>query len=150
MYDKTITLFNRYDSRLGDTWYPTVLHGVDLNIDKASIIAKYGPESSDRAALHIRYEKKDGMIYVANKQWLPPKQWDGQTNDKLVDSVTFTDGNKFDFFYWGEWDEVPIADNDYSPDGFYSYMNAKKDFVFAISSIGGPYTLIPHFEILGK
>jgi len=149
MYGRTITLFNRYDSRLGDTWYPTVLNDVDLNIDKASIIAKYGPESSDRASLHVRYEKKNGIIYVGEKQWMPPKQWDGQTNDKLADSLTFTDGVNFDFFYAGEWPENPIPDNDYV-NGFYDYMNAKNDFVFAISSVGGPYVLIPHFEILGK
>lgn len=29
-------------------------------------------------------------------------------------------------------------------------MNAEKDFVYLISSVGGPYAIIPHFEILGK
>jgi hypothetical protein len=29
-------------------------------------------------------------------------------------------------------------------------MNKNYDFVFAISSVGGPYSVIPHFEILGK
>ena len=29
-------------------------------------------------------------------------------------------------------------------------MNENEDNVFKITSVGGPYTLIPHFEILGK
>lgn len=149
MYDKTITLFNRYDSRLGDTWYPTVLNNVDLNIDKASVIAKYGPESSDNAILHIRYTKTNDGIYVDDKRWLSPKDWDKQVNEDLPNTITFTDGTAFDFFYWGEWPTEPIADSDYR-DGLYAYMNAQYNYVFAITSVGGPYTLIPHFEILGK
>ena len=34
--------------------------------------------------------------------------------------------------------------------GFYDYMNKKYDNVFSISNVGGPYRLIPHFEIGGK
>lgn len=49
----------------------------------------------------------------------------------------------------GEWDGGTVNDEDYR-DGFYHYMNAAKDFVFKITSVGGPYTVIPHFEILGK
>lgn len=149
MYDKTITLFNRYHSRLGDTWYPTVLHDVDLNIDKAVVTAKYGPESSDKAILHIRYERKDGAIFVGGKKWLPPKQWEAQTNDELAETLTFSDRTNPDLFYWGEWEDIPMLDDDYTG-GFNDYISARKDFVFAVSSVGGPYTLIPHFEILGK
>ena len=38
MYSDTITLFNRVTARDGDTWYPIVLHNVDLNMD--SILPK--------------------------------------------------------------------------------------------------------------
>ena len=34
--------------------------------------------------------------------------------------------------------------------GFYDYMNKKYDNVLSISNVGGPYRLIPHFEIGGK
>ena len=47
MYNDTITLFNRYESKLGDTWYPSILHNTNLNMDKASIVAKYGSDSQD-------------------------------------------------------------------------------------------------------
>ena len=104
VYDKTITLFNRYSSRLGDTWYPTVIHNVQLIADKSAIIAQYGAESSDKALLHIRYETVDGMPVIAGKPYKTPKEWDRQTNDLLSQTLTFTDGQYFDFFMLGEYE----------------------------------------------
>lgn len=151
MYNDIITLFCQYkDQRKNITWYPTVLRNVNLNKDKAAIIAQYGAESQDSAALNVRYHIADGKIMVGDKIWLPPKEWDRQTNDLLSFSLTFTDGQEFDFFYEGEWpDENPIGDADYGIDGFYNYMNRYYDYVFAITSVGGPYSVIPHFEIMG-
>lgn len=151
MYDATVTLFCQYkDQRKNVTWYPTVLRNVNLNKDKAAIIAQYGAESQDNAVLNVRYTKSGGDIYVLNKIWLPPKEWDRQTNDLLSSSLTFTDGQDFDFFFEGEWpDENPIGDEDYGIDGFYNYMNRYYDYVFAITSVGGPYSVIKHFEIMG-
>lgn len=151
MYDKTITLFNHYKSRLGDMWYPTVIHGVNLIIDKAAIMAKYGAESKDNAILNIHYQTADGQIMIGGKPYFPPKEWERQTNDKLTDSITFTSGTDFDFFILGEYPAtVPIADDDFDNEGgFYNYMNKERDFVFAITSVGGPYTTIPTFQIMG-
>ena len=150
MYSDTITLFNRKEGREGDTWYPIVIKNVDLNIDKAAIVAKYGPEATDTALLHVRYLNQNGKKVVAGKPWMPPKEW-----DKLLEpseAVTFTEGDRFDFFWLGEWGGVePIEDADYFEyTDFYTYMNKTHDYVFAISSIGGPYSVIPHFEITGK
>lgn len=148
MYSDTITLFNRYESRLGDMWYPTVIKGVNLNIDKAAIIAKYGAESKDNAVLNIRYKVADGNVVIADKVYFPPKEWDRQTNDKLAESLTFTSGKDFDFFMFGEYESTePIADDDYI-DGFYNYVNDNYDYVFAITS-AAQYSVIPHFEIMG-
>lgn len=150
MYNDTITLFCRYESRLGDVWYPYVLKNVHLNMDKAAIIAKYGAESQDNAVLNVRYETVNGNKKVGDKIWLPPKEWDAQANDLLPDSLTFTDGQSFDFFMAGEWTgEEVIHDEDYGVKGFYNYMNSQYDYVFAITAVGGPYSVIPHFEILG-
>lgn len=149
VYDKTITLFNRYSSRLGDTWYPTVIHNVQLIADKSAIIAQYGAESSDKALLHIRYETIDGVPVIAGKPYKTPKEWDRQTNDLLSQTLTFTDGQYFDFFMLGEYEsEQPISDDEYT-DGFYNYINSNYDNVFAVTSVG-LYSLIPHFEITGK
>ena len=54
MFADVITVFNSYkDSFKNVTWYPTVIHGVNLLIDKAAIMAKYGAESKDNAILNI-------------------------------------------------------------------------------------------------
>lgn len=146
VYNDTITLFCRKPGdRTGDTWYPTVIKNVNLNIDRAAILAKYGPQAQDNAVLHIRYTRDGGDIIVASKPYMPPKEW-----DQTEDSLTFTSGNDFDFFWAGEWDGGIVTDAEYPVDGgFYNHMNRTKDFVFAITSVA-MYTVIPHFEIMGK
>ena len=141
MYHDTITLFNRKKNSDSDVWYPTIIENVNLNIDKAAILAKYGAESQDKVMLSIRYKTDGQDVIIAGKPWMPPKMWDG-----TEDSVTFNpDG---DFFWKGEWTGGIVADDGYT-DGFYSYMNNTHDYVFAISSVA-QYSIIPHFEIMGK
>jgi len=151
MYDDTITLFNRYSSRkLGDTWYPTVIKGVNVTVDRAQIVATQGSDSKDSARIHIAYKKDGDKIIIADKQYLTPKIWGNLLNDELPDFLTFKSGNNFDFLYVGEWpDLAPIKDDDYM-DGFYNHMNSNYDNIFAISSASGAYKLIPHFEILAR
>lgn len=148
MYQDTITLFNRKPGERGqgDVWYPTVIENVNLNIDRAAIMAKYGAQSQDNAALYIRYRKDGEDILVAEKPWMPPKTW-----DQTEDSITFTSGNNFDFFWKGVWDGGIVTDTDakWSDEGFYNYMNRTHDYVFAITSVA-MYSVIPHFEIMGK
>lgn len=144
MYQDTITLFNRKPGgSKGDTWYPTVIKNVNLNVDRVAILAKYGSKSQDAAALHIRYTRDGDIILVSNKPWMPPKEWDQAEN-----SLTFASGTQFDFFWKGEWGGGAVADTDYGG-GFYDYMNRTYDYVFAITS-ATMYSVVPHFEILGK
>ena len=147
MYSDTITLFNRYHSRLGDMWFPHIIHNVDLVIDRASVIAKYGVESNDVAKLHIKYA--NGML-IENKPYLESKEWYKLTTDELKDHITFNpDGNFFDFFIVGEYEsEDPIMDDDYQ-EGFYEHM--EDDYAcYVISSVSSPYKIIPHFELLAR
>lgn len=146
MYQNTITLFNRKagERGQGDVWYPTVLHGVNLNVDRAAILEKYGAEAQDSAMLHVRFSRSNGEILVGGKPWMEPKAW-----DKTVDSLTFTGGTAFDFFWKGEWTGGIAQDADYGDEDFYTYMNRTYDNVFAVSSVA-MYSVIPHFEILGK
>ena len=150
MFADTITVFNYYkDSLKNVTWYPTVIHGVNLLIDKAAIVAKYGAESKDNALLNIHYKTVDGQIMVDGKQYLPPKEWERQTNDKLPETITFASGTEFDFFMLGEYPtKEPILDEEYR-NGFFEEVKKEYDFVFAITSVG-MYSVIPHFEITGK
>lgn len=146
MYQDTVTLFTRQENREGDKWYATVLRNVHLIVDRAALIAKYGPDAQDAASLHVRCQMIDGDVWIGSKQWLPPKAWT-QANDP-ENTVTFTDGTRFDFFVKGEYEGV-FSDADYNG-GFYAHMNRTHDFVFAVTAVGGPYKLIPHFEIMGK
>lgn len=148
MYSDNITLFNNYKSRLGDMWYPTIIRGVNLNIDKAAIIAKYGAESKDNVVLNVHYTVLDAKKMIGNKPYLPPKEWERQTNDMLPKTVTFASGIDFDFFMAGEYENTePISDDDYI-DGFYNHINNTYDYVFAVTSVA-EYSVIPHFEIMG-
>lgn len=151
MYDKTVTVFNKYtDQNENIYWYPHVLRGVDLIIDKAANVAKTGLDSADTANLHVKYHTVDGTVMVGNNPYLPPKEWENQPNDDLPASITFASG---DFFIQGEYAETPILDSDYAnrvDGGFYDYINKRHDYVFLITTVGGPYILIPHFEIGGK
>lgn len=150
MYKDAVTLFCRHkDQGKNIKWYPSVLHNVNLSMDKAAIIAKYGAESKDNAMLNVQYHLLDGKKMIGSKIWFPPKEWDRQTNDLLSSSITFTGGQEFDFFYAGEWkDEEPVEDGEYGIDGFYNYMNRYYDYVFAVTSVA-QYSVIPHFEIMG-
>ena len=150
MYNKTVTVFNKYEDQTGEIyWYPHVLSGVDLIVDKAANIAKTGLDSADTAKLHVKYHSGENTVMVGNLPWLPPKEWEQQPNDELSESITFDSG---DFFMEGEYSTEMIKDSDYTDrvnGGFYDYINKRHDYVFLITNVGGPYTLIPHFEIGG-
>lgn len=151
MYKDTVTLFNRYTTKDRKiVWYPTVLRGVNLNVDKASIVAKYGSNSQDNAVLNVKYHSGDNAVMVGDKKYLLPKEWSRQTEDVLAESLTFaSDKEEFDFFYEGEWEiDEPILDGEYTS-GFYSHMNKNYDNVFAITSVS-KFSVIPHFEVVGK
>lgn len=150
MYNDVITIFNRKISDTDDYWFPTVLHNVHLNTDRAAILARYGESSQDAAVLNVRYEVNGDAKLIEGKTWHPPKEWDKLEN--VSQHITFKSGDTFDFFIKGEWLGVNPIDNKEYMDlgGFYNYMNKEYDFVFAVSSVGGPYSVIPHFEIMGR
>jgi len=149
MYRDTVTIFNRLRANGTDTWYPTVLHGVDLNVDASAIRKAYGADTRDRAKLHIRYSSG---IVIQGKQYYLPENWSGT-------GITFHDGELFDFFWDGEWTGTVetvngvqvlkwnVNDEDYK-DGFFNHMKRTHDMVFAITSVAR-YSVIPHFEIMG-
>lgn len=147
MYNSTITLFNRVkgDRGHGDTWFPTILKNVNLNLDRAALLAKYGAESQDKAWVSIPYKRTDGLITVSGKTYVTPKKLENPDEE-----ITFASGNQFDFFWVGEWDGGEVSDDDYRQNvGFYNYMNDTEDNVFMVSSVS-VLSVIPHFEILGK
>jgi len=152
LQDKIVTIFNFYESTTSAVWYPHIISGVSLYTDRGAIVKKYGSDSKDSAELHIAYTDSDGSKFITDTDgnslpWLPPKEWKAQTNDLLENSITFN--AETDFFVEGTWDGGMVNEDDYKQ-GFYAYINNKRDFCYKITSVGGPYTLIPHFEILAK
>ena len=170
MYNDTVTLFNRYRKEDGDLWYPAILRNVNFNMERAALVAKYGADTQDNAILNISYVLeefgegepqcrlvpwlKGRKLVAAGEIWLPPHEWDalaGTLEDGRPPAVTFRAGNNFDFIWFGEWDgEDAIPDSEYQTGGFYEHMRCTQDYVFAVTSVGGPYTVIPHFEIMGR
>ncbi len=148
MYQDTITLFNR----TGEKWKAIVLPHVDLNADQAAIIAKYGAESKDKASLHVRFTStaSGDSVEGVNSQLFTvkgPKEYAG--NDSTIAFRTSASGEVVDFFMVGEWDgEDTINDGDFD-NGFYTYMSATRDGVYTVTSVAR-YSVIPHFEILGR
>ena len=147
MYQDTITLFNR----TGGVWKATVLHNVDLNVDQAALIAKYGADSKDRASLHIRYvQGDDGPLVRHGLTSYPVKEPKAYTGEG--DTIAFrpaSQGEVVDFFLVGAWDGEPVInDGDYAA-GFFDYLSGTRDGVYTITSVAR-YSVIPHFEILGR
>ena len=148
MYNDTITLFNRETTKDGDLWHPTVLKGVNVNVDKGAILKLYGPDSADNAVLNVRTYEKQGNVYINGVRYLPPKEW-ARLSDK-TQAITFTAGNAFDFFMIGEWSGgATIYDDNYGDQGFYGYMLRQYDFVYAVTGAGF-YSVIPHIEVSAK
>lgn len=151
MFDATITLFNRYHTKTGDVWYPHVLTNVNLIKDKAGLIKSYGAEQNDSVKIIINVQKDVDGITINNQKYYSPKEWAAQTNDKLPDTITFNDDpSYFDFFVEGDIGiTAPVVDDTYVR-GFYNDCNTKYDYCYAITKVGGLYTVIPHFEIYGN
>lgn len=155
MYNAIITVFNYYESTGMSIWYPHILTCVDVNVGKGWMLKKYGTDNSDNAELHISYTMNGEQKLIRDSSgkaipWIPPKQWRQQESNLLEDTITF---GLNDFFWLGEWGGGKINDKDYQDrryHGFYSYMNDLYDYVYLISTVSGPYSLIPHFEIMGK
>lgn len=147
MYRDTVTLFNLHDG----LWRASVLQGVDLNADRAAIIAKYGADCKDRARLHVRYQVSDGNIVVRSGETsyavLEPRQYSGE--EGTIAFRPASTGEVVDFFLAGEWDgDTTVEDSEYES-GFYDYMNGTRDGVYTITE-AARYSVIPHFEITGR
>lgn len=150
MYSESITLFNHYSDRLGETWYPHVLKNVDLIVDRASIVAKYGNESSSSAKLHVKYEDGEG-IHINGVPYLGLVEWKKLTTEERAEYITFnTDTEAPDFFVLGEVEaDKIIFDSAESMTTLLQRM-AKEQEVYILTTASAPYKVIKHFEILAR
>lgn len=164
LYKQAITVFNRVKDPSGEDvlWYPTVITGVHLIVDRSSAWDMNGGRSTDNARLHVRYtikheQAKNGIpaknsVMIGDKVWLEPKEWRSAGDKTGLITFSFGNNDDFDFFMEGKHliaqDRIPIHDNEYRR-GFYNEMNATHDNVFAITGVSKK-NLIPHFEITGR
>ena len=66
MYDKTVTVFNKYtDKNDAIYWYPHVISGVTLITDKAANIAKTGLDTADTANLHVPFKVSERLTHLS-------------------------------------------------------------------------------------
>lgn len=82
--NKTVTLFNRsFNAETEEeTYYPTLLDGVDLVETKGVNVSKSGMDSADAAKLFV-------CIGDVNKTYMEPKAWDALTEDEKKNYITF-------------------------------------------------------------
>ncbi len=124
MYDKTITLYNRSHNANGDTWYPTVLTGVNLIMDKALNVQRYGENNENSASLHVKYTLGAGNnSRGGGKKYKEPKAWAEIASEDIDEYISFKTGNDGDFFIVGDHGLEVIDDNSFTS-GFLNY--AKK------------------------
>lgn len=139
MFNTTLTIFNI----LREIWHPTVLQHAQVTQDRGYILRTYGATSNDSVAIHLPVHEGtiEGKPYVGPREY--EQLADGST------AMTLRGGEHFDIVMLGEWTEGPVNDNDF-PGGFYQVLRKERDNVWAINTVSGPYTTIPHFEITGR
>lgn len=133
-YKDTVTIYNHFESQgsYEEFWYPTVLTGVRLLIQKGARVAATGRNDADTAILHILTDDLE-------KMYLLPKQWQG-----VKDKAAFFTIATGDFFVEGNTSAEALEQ-----ENFAQYMKEKYDNCFQVTTVDS-YSLIPHIEVGGK
>lgn len=135
--NKTVTLFNRsFNAETEEeTYYPTLLEGVDLVETKGANVSKSGMDSADAAKLFV-------CIGEVNKTYMEPKAWDALTEDEKKNYITFHSTE--DFFVKGDQAAVDLPETD-----AYEWMRNNFDDVYKVTNIDKYEDILPHFEVGG-
>ena len=135
--NKTVTLFNRsFNAETEEeTYYPTLLEGVDLVETKGANVSKSGMDSADAAKLFV-------CIGDVNKTYMEPKAWAALTEDEKKNYITFHSTE--DFFVKGDQAAVDLPETD-----AYEWMRNNFDDVYKVTNIDKYEDILPHFEVGG-
>jgi len=135
--NKTVTLFNRsFNAETEEeTYYPTLLEGVDLVETKGANVSKSGMDSADAVKLFV-------CIGDVNKTYMEPKAWDALTEDEKKNYITFHSTE--DFFVKGDQAAVDLPETD-----AYEWMRNNFDDVYKVTNIDKYEDILPHFEVGG-
>lgn len=135
--NKTVTLFNRsFNAETEEeTYYPTLLEGVDLVETKGANVSKSGMDSADAVKLYIDFANMA-------KQYLPPKAWDALPEEEKQDYITFHSAE--DFFVKGDRSDVELPE-----EYVYEWMYENFDDVYKVTTVDKYEDILPHFEVGG-
>lgn len=135
--NKTVTIFNRsFNAETEEeTYFPTLLEGVDLVETKGENVSKSGMDSADAAKLFVDVGK---MV----KPYLPPKEWKELPEDEKAEYFTFTPAE--DFFISGDHTDVELPE-----ENAFEWMRDNLDGAYKVTTIDKYEDVLPHFEVGG-
>lgn len=135
--NKTVTLFNRsFNAETEEeTYYPTLLEGVDLVETKGANVSKSGMDSADAVKLYVDF----GNIA---KPYLPPKEWENMPDKCKQHFLTFNPAQ--DFFIKGDHTDLEIPESE-----AYGWAHDNLDSVYKVTTVDRYEDIMPHFEVGG-
>ena len=135
--NKTVTLFNRsFNAETEEeTYYPTLLEGVDLVETKGANVSKSGMDSADAVKLYVDF----GNIA---KPYLPPKEWENMPDKCKQQFLTFNPAQ--DFFIKGDHTDLEIPESE-----AYGWAHDNLDSVYKVTTVDRYEDIMPHFEVGG-
>lgn len=138
--NKTVTLFNRsYNAETEkETYYPTLLEGVDLVETKGANVSRSGMDSADAAKLFVRIADVGKTI----KPYLPPKEWKELPEEEKPNYITFTPAE--DFFIKGDHTDLELPE-----ESAFEWMRDNFDDCYKVTTVDKYEDILPHFEIGG-
>lgn len=143
MFDKTVTIFNQSNG----VWYPKTYRNAQVITDRGYVRRVYGDTANDSVIVHIPCKYGVGTCLLTDEiEFVLPKEFDASADKSTI--ATFRSGVNFDIILIGEYENTPIADDEYSG-GFYKHLKSEKDGVYALTNVA-QYYVVPHFELTGK
>ena len=135
--NKTVTLFNRsFNAETEEeTYYPTLLEGVDLVETKGANVSKSGMDRADAVKLYVDF----GNIA---KPYLPPKEWENMPDKCKQHFLTFNPAQ--DFFIKGDHTDLEIPESE-----AYGWAHDNLDSVYKVTTVDRYEDIMPHFEVGG-
>lgn len=135
--NKTVTLFNRsFNAETEEeTYYPTLLEGVDLVETKGANVSKSGMDSADAVKLYVDF----GNIA---KPYLPPKEWENMPDKCKQHFLTFNPAQ--DFFIKGDHTDLELPESE-----AYGWAHDNLDSVYKVTTVDRYEDIMPHFEVGG-
>ena len=136
-FNKTVTLFNRsFNAETEEeTYYPTLLEGVDLVETKGANVTKSGMDSADAVKLFVDLGK-------IPKPYMEPKAWDALPDDEKPNYITFHPTD--DFFIKGDHTDLEIPESE-----AYGWAHDNLDSVYKVTTVDRYEDIMPHFEVGG-